>query len=164
MCSGQGGFAYLEPVATPFAGLVSALCAVQHLDHKTLTGSLDTLVQELLDLLELLAIHRCGERELALHRCKGLDHQITTMTERLLNQSLAVEVEQIKRKHAHLDLDVINLDVLLLPRHQLLERKNLLLHNVPSNSFAVENEALGVGLDPSMELGENVGILLGQIF
>ena len=35
---------YLQPVATPFTGLVTTFRAIKHFDHETLTGGFDTLV------------------------------------------------------------------------------------------------------------------------
>jgi hypothetical protein len=155
---------YLEPIPTPLARLIPALLAVQHLDHQPLARSLDRLVEERLDLVQLLAIHRCGEGKLALDRPEGLVQQLAALPERFLHDSLAVQVEQVKREHAHLDLDILHLDVLLLPRHQLLEGQDLLLLDVPRHRLAVQDEALGVLFDPSRQLGKHIGVLLGQIF
>jgi hypothetical protein len=155
---------YLEPIPTPLARLIPALLAVQHLDHQPLARSLDRLVEERLDLVQLLAIHRCGKGKLALDRPEGLVQQLAALPERLLHDSLAVQVEQVKREHAHLDLDILHLDVLLLPRHQLLEGQDLLLLDVPRHRLAVQDEALGVLFDPSRQLGKHIGVLLGQIF
>lgn len=56
----------LEPVPTPLTGFVATLVAVEHLYHKTFTGRFDTLIQEVLNFVEFLAVHVCSEAELSL--------------------------------------------------------------------------------------------------
>jgi len=70
------------------------------------------------------------------------------LSERLLHDRLSIQVQKVKSEDAHLDLDVLNLDILLLSGHKLLERKDLLLHHFPSDRFAIQDEAGRVLLDP----------------
>lgn len=106
----------------------------------------------------------CRERELALDGAERLGEVVSALAERLLDEWLTVEIQDVESEDAHLDLDVLDLHILLLPRHKLLEGQNLLLINIPSHRFAVEHEALGVFLDPGVQLGQNIGILLGEVF
>jgi hypothetical protein len=87
--------------------------------------------------------------------------QVAALPERLFHNRLAIQVEQVKGEHAHFDLDILHLDVLLLARHKLLEGQDLFLLNVPRHGLAVQHEALGVLLDPGGQLGEDVWVLLG---
>jgi hypothetical protein len=60
----------------------------------------------------------------------------------------AIEEEQIKSKDADFDFDVLDLHILPLACHELLERQHFLLVNVPSYRFAVKDETRGAILDP----------------
>ena len=60
---------------------------------------------------------------------------------------LAVQVEEIKRKQADADLDVLDLDVLALPPAELLEWHQLARRAVNSYRLRIEHEGLGVLLD-----------------
>jgi hypothetical protein len=159
-----GDGVYLEPVSTPLARLIPALFTIQHLHHQALAGRLDRLVEECLDLVQLLAVHGRGERKLALDGLEGLVQQLPALPKRLLHDRLPVQVQQVEGKHAHFDFDIFHLHVLLLPRHELLEGQHLLLLHIPCYRLAVQHEALRVLLDPRRELGEDVGVLLGQVF
>ena len=55
---------------------------------------------------------------------------------------LAVQVEEIKRKQADADLDVLDLDVLALPPAELLEGKQLRRVLVDGHRLGVEHERL----------------------
>lgn len=156
--------AYLEPVAAALAGLISTLAPVQHLDHEPLARRLDALVQEQLDLVQLLAIHVGRKGKLALYRRESLVEQRPALLQRPFHKRLSVQVQQVKGEHANLDLDVLNLHVLLLARHQLLERQHLLVNHIPGNRLAVHHKALGFVLHPRVQLGKNVRVLLGQVF
>jgi hypothetical protein len=105
-----------------------------------------------------------GEGKLALDRFERLVQQFTTFPERLVHDRLAVEVEKVECEHAHLDLDILSLDILLLARHELLEREHFLLLDIPRNRLTVENKTLGVLVDPSRQLLKDVRVFLGQIF
>lgn len=56
---------------------------------------------------------------------------------------LAVQVEEVERKQVHLDLDVLDLDVLALPGTELLKLEQPLLLHVPRDRFRVDHERLG---------------------
>lgn len=66
---------------------------------------------------------------------------------------LAVEIEDVEREDADFDLHVLDLDILPLSRHKLLEWQHLLLNHVPGDCFAVKDKALGALLDPRWKLG-----------
>lgn len=71
--------------------------------------------------------------------------------------------EHIERKNADFDLDVLNLDIFALTGHELLKRHDLLVDHVPRYRLAVEHEALGFTLDPSVELSKNIRIFFREI-
>ena len=58
--------------------------------------------------------------------------------------------QEVKSEDTDFDLHIFYLDIFPLASHQLLERKYLLFSNIPANGFAVEHEALGFWLDPSV--------------
>ena len=89
---------------------------------------------------------------------------LTAFAEGLVDQGFAVQVKQIKGKHANLDLDVLNLDILLLASHQLLEGKYCFLLHIPSNGFAIQDEAFSALFDPCRQFAKDVWVLLAQVF
>jgi hypothetical protein len=68
-----------------------------------------------------LAVEACGELELAFNGDECSVEELAAVPQRFLDHCLAVQEQQVKRKDANLDLHIFNLDILLLPRHQLLE-------------------------------------------
>jgi hypothetical protein len=63
---------YLQPVATPLAGLISTLRRIQHLHHKSLAGSLDALIQQVLNLIKDIGVSKLSELELAFNGLEAL--------------------------------------------------------------------------------------------
>lgn len=78
--------------------------------------------------------------------------------------NLAVVEEHVEGEDTDFDFDVFDFDVFAFAGHELLEWKDFLLYRVPSYRFAIEDETLSFRLDPGVELGEDVGVLLRQIF
>lgn len=64
---------------------------------------------------------------------------------------LAVEVQDVERKHVNSDRDVLGLDVLALALGELLEREQLAVDRVPGDGLAVEDKFHGVPLDALQE-------------
>lgn len=58
---------YLQPIPTALTGLVATLIRIQHLYHETLTRRLDTVLQQILDLIKDIGISELGELEFAFH-------------------------------------------------------------------------------------------------
>lgn len=116
----------LEPPVRADAGLVDRVL-FDGLDHQPLAADLHRLVQELLDRLEVLGLFGDHELDLVLEPVEGRPQRVASLLERGLEQRLAVEVEAVEEKETDLVLDVVDLDVLLGPAHQDLERQDLAL-------------------------------------
>ena len=178
---------YLQPVLTSPTRLIVALYPVELLHHQTLAGSLDALFEQVLYLIQLVGIPVFCKSELSFCFYKCRPQQISTCAERLGNQCLysflalcstkylkepeigyrtylSIQEEQVKRKDAHSHSDIFRFHIFSLSRHELLERKNLFLVNIPRHRFAIQHEAFHVRLHPGRKLCQHVRILSGQVF
>lgn len=79
---------YLQPVTTPLAGLVAALLRVQHLHHESFARSLDTLVEQVLDLIQVVCVAVLGERKLSLDGLERVVQQLATFSQCFLDSWL----------------------------------------------------------------------------
>jgi hypothetical protein len=101
--------------------------------------------------------------KLALHRVKGGLKKLASLTKRFLNNCFSVEVQKIECEYANLDLYILNLDILLLACHKLLEGQHLLLVNIPGYCLTIQDKALGIRLNPGVKFGKDIRVLLGKI-
>src|SRR5262249_54181636 len=84
----RGGGQYLEPVATPLAGFVSALGTLEHLNHEPFAGGLDALFQEALYLLDVVGVVVFCERKLPFDLLKGFRKELAALCEGFLSDGL----------------------------------------------------------------------------
>lgn len=117
-----------------------------------------------MDLVQLLAVHVGSKGEFTLHWVESCLQKLTSLAKGFLNDSFSVEIQEIKCKHADLDFDIFNLDILLFACHELLEGQYLLFVDIPSHSLTIQDEALGIRFDPSVKFGQDIGIFSGEIF
>jgi hypothetical protein len=89
--------------------------------------------------------------------------QFSAFTEGFGDYGLAIQEEKVKSKDADLNFNIFDFDVLLLSCHELLERENFFLYNIPCYGFAIKYKAFCVWFNPCIQFGQNIGILLGKI-
>eukprot|EP00965_Chrysotila_dentata_P050264 1665469-Pleurochrysis_carterae.AAC.2 len=152
----------LEPVERAARGLVRGV-RLERLDHEALAVALHGGVEPLGDAVLIRNVGSARKVKLAIDDVERGLELLAAEQERLLQQRLAVEEEQVEGEDAHLHRDVVDARVLALARREHLERLDLARLPVHRHRLRVQDERLNALAHRARDHRRNVGILRGHV-